>query len=134
MESGKQKFPPLITFLPDHFAISKYKGECAVRLSMSFLLFLVSCAVCTAIMCAADWNGDLVMKAKAKWYCLLRKNLKSLSFFCALQIRFCSEAVCGMSSVHRQVSDCKVLFVTRTTLLGDHFERGSVMIPRAVTW
>ncbi|KAJ6966186.1 hypothetical protein NC652_003924 [Populus alba x Populus x berolinensis] len=24
MESGKQKFPPLITFLPDHFAISKY--------------------------------------------------------------------------------------------------------------
>ncbi|KAL9403812.1 hypothetical protein Peur_000784 [Populus x canadensis] len=26
MESGKQKFPPLITFLPDHFAISKYEG------------------------------------------------------------------------------------------------------------
>lgn len=27
MESGKQKFPPLITFLPDHFAISKYEGR-----------------------------------------------------------------------------------------------------------
>ncbi|KAJ6949934.1 hypothetical protein NC651_003802 [Populus alba x Populus x berolinensis] len=39
---------------------------------MSFLLFLVSCAVCTAIMCVADWNGDLLMKAKAKWYCLLQ--------------------------------------------------------------
>ncbi|KAI5605206.1 hypothetical protein BDE02_01G336100 [Populus trichocarpa] len=39
---------------------------------MSFLLFLVSCAVCTAIMCVADWNGDLLMKAKVKWYCLLR--------------------------------------------------------------
>uniref|UniRef100_A0A2K2CA63 Uncharacterized protein n=1 Tax=Populus trichocarpa TaxID=3694 RepID=A0A2K2CA63_POPTR len=27
MESGKQKLPPLITFLPDHFAISKYEGR-----------------------------------------------------------------------------------------------------------
>ncbi|KAJ7014486.1 hypothetical protein NC653_003950 [Populus alba x Populus x berolinensis] len=46
-----------------------------------------------------------------------RKNLKSLSFSCALQIRFCSEAVCGMSSVHRQVSDC----AKSCLLLEQHF-------------
>ncbi|KAJ6949935.1 hypothetical protein NC651_003802 [Populus alba x Populus x berolinensis] len=59
-----------------------------------------------------------------------RKNLKSLSFFCALQIRFCSEAVCGMSSVHRQVSDC----AKSCLLLRQHFLAITLRGVRALPW